>query len=257
MTLAREIIVSLRINTKPMLEYNTSRNKLIIREYGRHIQKMIAQAVQIEDREKRNEVAKAIIKAMSQVVSSNGATAVSNNNNSAEAKKNKEKDSPDYWRKLWDHLFIISEYQLDVDSPFPKPEPEVQEQRQVTRSEYKKSPIKVRTYGRNMERIIKAVSAYPDGPEKSLLIAEIALQMKKLYLTWNRDTVEDSLIVRQLFELSDGKLSLPDDYVIDLNKDALPKNNQPAKTAKKRKKKKKKKAVATATESAKSNTTAE
>ena len=96
-----------------MLEYNTSRNKLIIREYGRNIQKMIEDAVKIEDREKRNEAAKAIVKAMSLATTANG--------NVSNTQIQKERESIDYWRKLWDHLFIISNYQLDVDSPFPKP----------------------------------------------------------------------------------------------------------------------------------------
>lgn len=224
-----------------MPEYNTTRNKLVIREYGRNIQKMIEDAVKIEDREKRTETAKAIIKTMSFVnptVATNGNT---NNNANPDAKKLREKESTDYWRKLWDHLFIISNYQLDVDSPFPKPAPTEEDKHQVVRSEYQKKSIKVRTYGRHMENIIKTVAEYPDGPEKERLTRDIANQMKKLYLTWNRDTVDDALIISQLTEMSDGKLSLPENFEFSVTRDSLPKNNIPIKPTKKKKKKKKKK----------------
>ena len=102
-----------------MPDYNTARNKLEIREYGRNIQKMIEQAVTIEDRQKRNEAAKAIIKAMSMIspslASGTATNPPTNNNAQHDPQLQKLKDSLDYWQKLWDHLIIISNYQLDID----------------------------------------------------------------------------------------------------------------------------------------------
>lgn len=222
-----------------MLEYNTTRNKLIIREYGRNIQKLIEETLQIEDRQKRTEAAKAIVRVMS-FVNPTGAANGNGNNANADAARQREKESIDYWRKLWDHLFIISNYQLDVDAPFPMPEPIPEDQHKVIAGNYQKKSIKVRTYGRYMERIIKVVSEYPDGPDKTRLTCDIANQMKKLYLTWNRDTVDDSLIINQLAELSEGKLVLPENFEFSVTRENLPKNNV-VKPAKKKKKKRKKK----------------
>lgn len=217
-----------------MLEYNTSRNKLIIREYGRNIQKMIEDAVKIEDREKRNEAAKAIVKAMSLATTANG--------NVSNTQIQKERESIDYWRKLWDHLFIISNYQLDVDSPFPKPRPSEKEHVSIPHEEYKKGIVRTRSYGRYLGKIIQAVSAYPEGPQKQHLARNIANQMKRLYLKFNRDTVDDTVIVGQLKDLSHGKLVLPDDFELIPAKELLTGiSQQPSKTAKKKKKKKKKK----------------
>lgn len=217
-----------------MLEYNTSRNKLIIREYGRNIQKMIEDAVKIEDREKRNEAAKAIVKAMSLATTANG--------NVSNTQIQKERESIDYWRKLWDHLFIISNYQLDVDSPFPKPRPSEKEHVSIPHEEYKKDIVRTRSYGRYLGKIIQAVSAYPEGSQKQHLARNIANQMKRLYLKFNRDTVDDTVIVGQLKDLSHGKLVLPDDFELIPAKELLTGiSQQPSKTAKKKKKKKKKK----------------
>lgn len=227
-----------------MPEYNTARNKLEIREYGRNIQKMIEQAVTIEDRQKRNEAAKAIIKAMSMTSPTLAAGTVTNqpanNNAQPDPQLQKQKESLDYWQKLWDHLIIISNYQLDIDSPFAKPEKEKETVHISPKSEYKKTGIRVRSYGRYLGQMIQTVTTYPDGPEKLQLTKDIANQMKKLYLTWNRDTVEDSIIINQLYELSDGKLTLPKDFVFNAITE-LPATNSatPAKKKKKRKKKRK------------------
>ncbi len=222
-----------------MLEYNTSRNSLIIREYGRNIQKMIEEAVNIEDRTRRNEVARAIIKTMSHV--NPGAANQGNGNiNSATANLPK-KESADYWHKLWDHLFIISGYQLDVDSPFPKPEPAGTQEKMMQREEYKKGGIQIRSYGRYLEKIIQEVAGYPEGAQKEELIRNIANLMKKLYLTWNRDTVDDALIAQQLTEMSNGRITLPADFTFIASQELLAKGSVVNNSTKKKKKKKKKK----------------
>ena len=200
-----------------MLEYNTERNKLIIKEYGRNVQKMIEYALSIEDYKERTEVAKAIVRVMSQI---NPDT----RNNGNQPKKHSE--STDYWCKLWDHLFIISDYKLDVASPFPKPKPDDKSFKAI-HPDYHKKKIVYRTYGRNMENIIRKVSEYPVS-ERMIMSKILANHLKKLYLLYNRDSVDDSLIVKQLNDISDGKLSLPDDFTLDTTRDIL-RQNQPHK----------------------------
>ena len=223
-----------------MLEYNTARNQLVIREYGRNIQKMIEEAVKIEDRKRRNEVARAIVKTMSQA---NPAGAVTGNNTADN--KPKKQESADYWHKLWDHLFIISNYQLDVDAPFPKPTPVAEREKVTQHEEYKRGGIHIRSYGRYLEKIIKEVSGYPDSPQKERLIRDIANLMKKLYLTWNRDTVDDALITQQLMEMSDGQIVLPQDFVFTPTQELMAKGSLVNNSTKKKKKKKKKKKAST------------
>lgn len=216
-----------------MLEYNTGRNDLIIKEYGRNIQKMIEYAISIPDYQKRSDTAKAIVKVMSQI---------NPDMSEAGANSKKQSESPDYWNKLWDHLFIISNYQLDVDSPFPKSLPS-KEKFVPVQPDYRKKPIRYRTYGRNMEQIIKTVSQYPEE-ERNKLIKVLANHLKKLYLTYNRDSVDDRLIVNQLYELSDSAMLLPDDFTLEATRDILRQKQQgkPANTnnGKSNKKKKKK-----------------
>lgn len=228
-----------------MPEYNTKRNKLVIREYGRNIQKMIEDAILIEDRAQRNEAAKAIVKAMSFVNSSmeNGTAPMPNNNNAQpDPQRQKERESLDFWQKLWDHLIIISDYRLEVDSPFEKPTKEDKPAVVAQHEEYHKGAIRVRSYGRYLNEMIRTVSEYPDGPEKEQLTKDIANQMKKLYLTWNRDTVDNELIISQLKELSKGKLTLPDDFEFATFTE-LPATDSPLAKAKKKKRKKKRKNV--------------
>ena len=214
-----------------MFEYNVNRNQLIIREYGRNIQKMIEDTLKEPDYEKRSERAKAIVRMMALI--------------NPDDKENKnQKESLDYWHKLWDHLFIMSGYQLDVESPFPKPEPK-KEDFVFEKPDYNKHQIQYRTYGRNMENIIKAVSAYP-AEQRNRLGKTWANHLKKLYLTYNRESVDDKLIVDQLKELSNGQIALPEEFELDSTKDIL-KNastanqNKPLNAKKKSKKKKKKK----------------
>ena len=196
-----------------MLEYNTKRNRLIIKEYGRNIQKMIEYALSIEEREQRNEVARAIIRVMSQV----------NPENKDNPNPKKRSENADYWNKLWDHLFIISDYKLDVDSPFPKPIPENNETKSI-RHNYRKDKIMYRTYGRNMQNVIKKVSEECPDEAKGEMSKVLANHLKKLYLLYNRDSVDNDLIFAQLEELSEGKLHLPENFVLDATRDILRQN---------------------------------
>lgn len=170
------------------LEYNSERSKLIIPEYGRHLQKMVEHAVEIEDDQERNKVANSII-------------AVMGNMNPH------LRDVADFQHKLWDQLFIISDFKLNVESPFPKPTPEMLAERPEM-LEYPENNPKYRFYGNNIKRMIDAAKDYEEGEFKEALVLTIANHMKKSYLNWNRDAVDDEVIFNHLKELSNGKISL-------------------------------------------------
>ena len=172
------------------LEYNTEREHLIIPEYGRHIQKMVNQAVAMEDREERNKCAKSIIAVMGNL-------------------NPHLRDVPDFQHKLWDQLFMISDFKLDVDAPYPKPSPEELSE-QPEPLAYPQNFPKYRFYGNNIKRMIDVAVKWEDGDKKDALVMTIANHMKKSFLSWNKDTVEDQVIFNHLFELSDGALNLKD-----------------------------------------------
>jgi len=173
------------------LEYNTERSMLIIPEYGRHFQKMVDYAVSIADREERNQVAKAIISVMGNL-------------------QPHLRDVPDFQHKLWDQLFIMSDFKLDVDSPFPITSKEVLQQRPDP-LEYPQNFPKYRFYGNNIKRMIDVAINWEKGDKRSGLEYAIANHMKKCYLNWNKDTVDDQVIFKHLYELSDGKIDLASD----------------------------------------------
>ncbi len=170
------------------LEYNTERVKLIIPEYGRHIQKMINQAVAIEDRDERNKVAKAIIAVMGNL-------------------QPHLRDVPDFQHKLWDQLFIMSDFKLDVDAPYPILTKEKLDERPEP-LDYPQNFPKYRFYGNNIKRMIDVAINWEEGELKEALIMTIANHMKKCFLSWNKDTVDDTVIYNHLLELSNGKINL-------------------------------------------------
>lgn len=177
------------------LEYNTQRPKMIIPEYGRNVQNMINHCLTIEDREERNNCAKAIIKIMGQI-------------------NPQLRDSEDYTHKLWAHLFIMSDFKLDVDSPYPKPSPEMFTVK-PDRVEYPHNNIKYGHYGKILEDMVKATVEYPEGEAKEYLIKRLGNLFKTSYLLWNRDTVSDSVIVNHIKELSNGKITIKEEDLQD------------------------------------------
>ncbi|WP_347374632.1 DUF4290 domain-containing protein [Aequorivita sp. Q41] len=170
------------------IEYNTERSKLIIPEYGRHIQKMVDHAIATEDKQERNKIAKGIIAVMGNL-------------------NPHLRDVPDFQPMLWDQLFIISDFKLDVDSPFPIPSREELMERPEP-LEYPQNHPKYRFYGNNIKRMIDVANNWEEGDKKEGLVLTIANHMKKCFLNWNKDTVEDDVIFAHLFELSDGKINL-------------------------------------------------
>lgn len=170
------------------LEYNSERSKLIIPEYGRHLQKMVEHAVSIEDDKERNKVARSIISVMGNM-------------------NPHLRDVPDFQHKLWDQLFIISDFKLDVESPFPKPTREMLAERPDMLN-YPENNPKYRFYGNNIKKMIDEAKDYEEGEFKEALVLTIANHMKKSYLNWNRDSVDDEVIFEHLRDLSNGKINL-------------------------------------------------
>ncbi len=179
---------------------------MILPEYGRNIQKMVEYAIQIEDREERNKAALAIISIMGNL-------------------NPHLRDVNDFKHKLWDHLFIISDFKLDIDSPYEKPTREklFEKPKPVPYSEYN---IKYKHYGKIIELLIKEAIGYEDGIEKEMLIKLIANHMKKCYLTWNREAVNDESIFNDLNKLSGGELVVSEDLKLSDSRDILSKNKK-------------------------------
>ena len=170
------------------LRYNTSRKKLVIPEYGRHIHEMINQTCEIKDKEERNKSARAIIGVMGNL-------------------NPHLRDVSDFQHKLWDQLFIMSNFKLDVDCPFEKPDKKNLEERPET-LHYPQNYPKYRFYGNNIKNMIDAAIKWEDNDLKDALVYNIANHMKKCFLNWNKDTVEDKLILDHLKELSNDELKV-------------------------------------------------
>lgn len=172
------------------LLYNTERVHLHIPEYGRNVQKMVDYLKTIEDRDKRNEQARAVIKVMEIL------------NPSVHLQE-------DYEHKLWDHLYIIAGFDLDVDSPYPAPAPESMKERPHT-VPLKKKPVKASHYGRNIESIIDLIAEKEDGESRICMIRSLAIYMRQQYLIWNKDTVADETIFQDIERLSDYRIKVPE-----------------------------------------------
>ncbi|MDB4608923.1 DUF4290 domain-containing protein [Flavobacteriaceae bacterium] len=170
------------------LQYNSERTPLIIPEYGRHLHIMVNQMLETEDREERNKKAKAIIGVMGNL-------------------NPHLRDVPDFQHKLWDQLFIMSDFNLDVDSPFEKPIRELLEERPQPLN-YPQNFPKYRFYGNNIKSMIDVARKWEEGEMKDALVFNIANHMKKCFLSWNKDTVDDQVIFNHLTELSENTLSV-------------------------------------------------
>ena len=177
------------------MEYNTTRGKLILPEYGRNVQNMIAHAMEIEDKKERNRAAIAIIEVMGQL-------------------NPHLRDVDDYRHKLWTHLFVMSDVMLDVDSPYEIPMPETLNEKPM-RMAYPKGTIKYGHYGKYTQTILVDSKDITDEKEKEYLKNTMANFMKKQYLAHNNDAVENNVIADHLKELSNGELVLenPDELV--------------------------------------------
>jgi hypothetical protein len=171
-------------------DYNTQRKRMALPEYGRNVQKMVDHIKTIEDRDERNRAAKTIISIMGNL-------------------NPHLRDVGDFKHKLWDHLSLIANFELDIDSPYPVPEPSkfVEKPQQVP---YRQGEIRYLHYGRIIELMIDAASEMEDGDEKEYFTTLIVNQMKKSYITWNRAQVADEVIIGNMKLLSRGRLKMTD-----------------------------------------------
>ena len=175
---------------KRVLAYNTEKERLVKPEYGRWILEMVESLKKIEDREKRSEQARAVIHAMELI------------NYDVHKQEN-------FDHKLWDDLFIIAGYDLDIDAPYPMPTPEQALARPEVPSVVRK-PIRASQYGRNIESMIDLVAGMEDGDVKTAVIRSLAIYMRTQYLIWNKDSVADETIFQDIEKLSDYRIHVPE-----------------------------------------------
>ena len=172
------------------LEYNTHREKMTLPEYGRLVQKLVEDVKAIPDREKRSSQAKAVVKVMEIL------------NPAVHQQENWE-------HTLWDNLFIMADYDLDIDAPYPVPQKkEIEAVPRVV--PIQKKPIKATHYGRNIESIIELIAKEADGEVKTAMIRDLAIYMRTQYLIWNKDSVSDQTIFKDIEKLSDGRIVVPE-----------------------------------------------
>ena len=167
-------------------DYNTTRNELILAEYGRNVQNMVKYIIELPDREERNKYAQAVIDLMGFL-------------------NPHLRDVADFKHKLWDHLHIISGYKIDVESPYPKPTPEAA----LIKPEhigYPQQRIRYKHYGKTVEVMIEKAKAVEEPQLRAAMVQGIANFMKMSYVTWNKDSVADETIFKNLRELSNGEL---------------------------------------------------
>ncbi|MEQ9439085.1 MAG: DUF4290 domain-containing protein [Cyclobacteriaceae bacterium] len=171
-----------------MLEYNASRPDVILKEYGRNIQKLANHLSTIEDREQRTRYAYTLIELMRQL-----------NPN--------VKDNNETTQKLWDDLFIMTNFTLDVEAPYPPPEVDILTKK-PGRVPYSTEPVRYRHYGKNMERLVEQASELEDPDEKRGATIYLGKLMKTFYGVWNRENIDDEIIVRDMKHMSRGKLDI-------------------------------------------------
>ena len=172
------------------LYYNTEVEKLEMPEYGRIVLTMVEQLRDIPDKAKRSEQAAAVVKVM-------------------EILNPQVHQQENFDHKLWDHLYMIAGYDLDIDSPYDPPvRQEVESKPQPIPLQTK--PVKYRHYGRNIESIIDLIASSPDGEVKTAMIRSLAIYMRQQYLIWNKDSVDDSTIFGDIEKISEGRVKVPE-----------------------------------------------
>ena len=189
------------------MEYNTQRKKMELPEYGRSVQNMVDHALTIEDRAERQRCANTIINIMGGMFPH-------------------LRDVPDFKRKLWDHLAIMADFKLDIDYPF-----EIVKKEDLvvkpSKMEYSSGSIRFRHYGRILEGLIKKATEVEDEEEKKALIRLLAIQMKKSFVNWNKDGMEEQKILDDLREYSNGAIDFQvEDLRLNESKQRCNNNNQ-------------------------------
>lgn len=188
------------------MKYNTELKKLALPEYGRNIQDMVDYCVKIEDREERKRCANTIINIMGNLFPH-------------------LRDVNDFKHILWDHLAIMADFKLDIDYPYEIIKKENLYAR-PPRLPYNNGRMRFRHYGKTLELMIKKATEMEEGEEKQQLIKLLANQMKKSFLTWNKESVDDRKIFKDLDELSQGHIVLnEEEYKLTESREILARNN--------------------------------
>lgn len=173
------------------MQYNSARNVLVMKEYGRNVQNLIDLAIAESDRDKRNRMVQGIIDVMGQL-------------------NPHLRNTEDYKHKLWDHLFLMSDFQLDVDSPYPLPEKEVL-LRKPDPLPYQQVRIKHRSYGKNLMSLVNKTIEEQNPERKELMLKVIGNYIKVVHTNWIKENVSDENVKVEINTISDGQLSLSDD----------------------------------------------
>ena len=185
------------------MDYNTERDKLKLPEYGRYVHSYVQYIKTLESRDERTKASYALVSVMGYL---NPAL----------------RDTSDFKRKLWDHLMIIADFDLDVDSPFPMPDRALLEEKPQAVG-YEDGNIMKRHYGKLVERMAKRIPEY-QGEEQEILISLIANTMKKNYLNWNKNAVNDSTIIQDLQKMSPEGIEISESLQLSDTRDLVNKN---------------------------------
>ena len=180
-----------------MMEYNTTRSNLILREYGRNFHKLVEYVGNVKDKEQRNKMSKTLVEMMKITQPS-------------------FKDQSEVEAKMWDDLYIMSDYSLDIDSPYPKPKRK-SESDIPKKLHYPKSKIRYRHYGKKIELLIEEACKLKKEDEKEAAVIHIGKIMKSFFGMWNKESIDNKVIVENIKELSNNKLSIDIEKVKELN----------------------------------------
>lgn len=186
-------------------DYNSTRNKLILSEYGRNVQNMVKYIVALPTKEERNRYAQVVIDLMGFL-------------------NPHLRDVADFKHKLWDHLYIISDYKIDVDAPYPKPTPESVHIKPKPLT-YPHQRIKYKHYGKTIELMMEKAKAIEEPERKKHMVQAIANFMKMAYVQWNKDSVSDESILADLYAMSGGQLKLDENVNLSKVEFRPPQNN--------------------------------
>ncbi len=173
------------------LEYNTERSPLMLKEYGRNVQMLVKYIATLEDKDNRTEHSKTLLELM-------------------KALNPSVKENADNPQRVWDHMYVMADFELDIDSPYPVPPEDVMYQKPQPLP-YKESEVKFRNYGRNVELLIEQAIAIEDEEEQLEAVIQIGHLMKTFYASWNNNNIEDKVIASHLKILSKGKIDLAEE----------------------------------------------
>ena len=169
-------------------EYNTERPHLILKEYGRNVQKLVEYIRTVPDKNKRTELAYTLIELIKQLTPT-------------------IKDQPENPQRVWDDLYIIADFNLDINSPYPVPERDILFKK-PDRVEYPQSQVRFKHYGKNIEKLVKEALKKEDPQERQDAIIYLGKLMKTFYGNWNKETLDDSVILKDIQEMSGGALDM-------------------------------------------------